>query len=138
MNVEESPASEIVSWYAGRTTYRRNFVDEGIQKVCFEERIVIVRAQTFEEADEKIWAEAKSYAASQIELEYELLPTSAIYTTSEATLAEGSEVWSVIREESLDPFVYEEHHNAKELDSFSVMHVVHTDTEAALKARYSK
>ena len=99
---------------------------------------MIVRAQTFEEADEKIWAEAKSYAASQIELEYELLPTSAIYTTSEATLAEGSEVWSVIREESLDPFVYEEHHNAKELDSFSVMHVVHTDTEAALKARYSK
>lgn len=132
----ESSTSQSPEWFAGRTCVRRTFVDEGVEKTAFEERIVVVKARTFDEADKKIWAEARDYVDADTAAE--LLPTSAIYCVQEPALEEGVEVWSVVREEALDPLAIEEKYHSCEYSSFLVEHFEHVDTLAALKTRYSK
>jgi hypothetical protein len=132
-NEESQPEPPI--WFAGRTACRRSHFEEGVQKVHFEERIVMVLAKTADEAEDKVWAEARQYAAQSAD--YELLPGCAVYCTMEYEFSEGMEVWSVLREERLDPFAYEAKHYANEVDSTLDQHFEHSDTAAGLKARHS-
>jgi hypothetical protein len=51
-------------WYAAKTFYRNGYVLDGVAQTCFEERVVLFRAASFEDAIAKAEAEATRYAAS--------------------------------------------------------------------------
>jgi hypothetical protein len=62
---------------------------------CYEERITLVRAGTFNEAIRKGEAEAKRYAGKHGECEY--LGFIDVFALFDITVKEGSEVYSVMR-----------------------------------------
>ncbi len=95
----------------------------------------MVLATTADEAEDKVWAEARQYAAQSAD--YELLPGCVVYCTMEYEFSEGMEVWSVIRDEPSHPLAYEAKYYATEVDSTVVQHFEHTETAAGLKARHS-
>jgi len=70
----------------------------------YEERIVLVRARSFEEAIAKGETEARTYARENSAISY--LESADAYQLFDAELEEGTEVFSLMRESALDEDEY--------------------------------
>jgi len=83
-------------WYSVRSIFRSELTEDGKPRRVFEERIVLFRAASFEEALAKGEAEAERYAKDwphPKRLDY--LVACAIH---DEALQEGDEVWSCLRD----------------------------------------
>ena len=88
-----------LEWYSVRSIVRSQTVEDGSPRTVFEERVVLVKAASFDEAIAKGEAEAKEYCAichrSRV-LDYLV----AYYIGDEEELRRG-EVWSSMRDSEL-------------------------------------
>lgn len=84
------------SWYGVHTTFRSERMEDGKLRRVFEERILLFRAASFEEALAKGDAEAKRYASES----QGCTPLDHIvaFHIHDEELREGDEVWSCMRE----------------------------------------
>jgi len=83
------------SWYGIRSIFRSDRTEDGKPCRTFEERVVLFRAATFEEALAKGEAEAKRYAADWPHPR--ILDHIIAFHIHDDELREGDEVWSCIR-----------------------------------------
>ena len=104
----------IQTYYAGLTIYRRQNVKRG----RYEERIVLVRAATRREAVAKLKKEARDYAARAPDTE--LLHYGLLFDTMDRTIADGQEIWSLLRDSVLAPGKYLARHHGDDLLSLLV------------------
>jgi hypothetical protein len=91
-------------WYAAKTVYRNGYVLDGVPQTCFEERVVLFRAASFEDAIAKAEAEAKRYAASSERSVY--LGFMDVYWLFEKTVGHATEVFSLMRDSDLSEEEY--------------------------------
>jgi len=84
------------SWYSVRSVFRSDRTEEGKPRRAFEERIVVFRATSFEEALAKAEAEAKRYAAGSPGCS--TLDHVVAFHIHNEELRDGDEVWSCIRD----------------------------------------
>jgi hypothetical protein len=82
-------------WYSVRSIFKLSGSSDGQRPPLFEERVVILRAASPEQALEKGRAEAKRY--SQGETQPRMLAHIVVFSILEEELAEGEEVWSCLR-----------------------------------------
>ncbi len=82
-------------WYSVRSVFKLPGAPDGQRPALFEERVVIFRAASPEQALEKGRAEAKRYAES--ETQPRMLAHIVVFSTWEEELTEGLEVWSCLR-----------------------------------------
>lgn len=93
-------------WYAVRCIFRwKSPKAERPGCMIYEERIVVVRAHSFEEAHERGEAEAHEYAADG---DIELLDQSEVFHLFERKITDRTEVFSKLRESPLLPDEYVE------------------------------
>lgn len=84
------------SWFAVRSVFRRDRVEHGKLRRAFEERVVLFRATSFEEALAKGETEARRYEAN---LDGgRMLDHLVAYNIHDADLQNGDEVWSCVRD----------------------------------------
>lgn len=83
-------------WYSVRSVFRFDKGEEGKPGTMFEERVVILRASSDEEALQKGRDNAHRYAAS--DPNPKMLDHVVAFALWEAALKEGEEVWSCLRE----------------------------------------
>lgn len=93
-------------WYAVRCVFRWKS-PKAEQPGCsiYEERIVVVRAHSFEEAHERGEAEAREYAADG---DMDLLEFSEVFHLFDRKITDRTEVFSNLRESPLPPDEYVE------------------------------
>jgi len=89
-------------WFSARSVYEHDKPGDGL----FEERIVLLRAGGFEEALEKAEAEAMRYA-EQVGGTY--TGYVSVFEIAVETLADGSEVFSLMRDSDLEADDYIDH-----------------------------
>jgi hypothetical protein len=87
-------------WYSVRSVFRSDRNEDGQSRRSFEERVVLFRAASFEEALTKGKDEARRYGADAVDSpHYHLLDhLVAYYIHSDEVLRDGDEVWSCIRD----------------------------------------
>ncbi len=91
-------------WYAVRCVFRwKSPKTERPGCLVYEERIVLVRAHSFEEAHERGEAEAREYAAGG---DMELLDFSEVFHLFDRKITDRIEVFSLLRESPLPPDEY--------------------------------
>lgn len=91
-------------WYAVRCVFRwKSPKAERPGCLIYEERIVVVRAHSFEEAHERGEAEAQEYAADG---DMELLEFSEVFHLFDRKITDRTEVFSKLRESPLSPDEY--------------------------------
>lgn len=84
-------------WYSVRSVFRSDRTEDGQPRRSFEERVVLFRAASFEDALTKGEAEARRYSADSPR--YHMLNhLVAYYIHSDDVLCDGDEVWSSVRE----------------------------------------
>ncbi len=83
------------SWYSVRSAFRVDLTHNGKARRAFEERVVLFRAASFDEALAKGEAETKRYAAFL--QTGTLLDHIVAYHIHDDELVEGDEVWSCMR-----------------------------------------
>jgi len=83
-------------WYSVRSIFRSDLTEDGKPRRAFEERVVIFRASSLDEALAKGEAEAKRYA-SEWPLP-KMLDHLVAFSLQTDDLHEGEEVWSTIRD----------------------------------------
>ena len=83
------------SWYSVRSIFRSDRTEDGKPCRTFEERVVLFRAASFEEALAKGEVEAKRYAADWPHPK--VLDHIVALHIHDEELREGDEVWSCIR-----------------------------------------
>jgi len=83
-------------WYSVRSIFRSDRTEDGKPRRAFEERMVVFRASSHDEALAKGEAEAKSYA-SEWPLP-KMLDHLVAFSLQTDALHEGEKVWSTIRE----------------------------------------
>ena len=89
-------------WYAARSIFLHNGLRAAADGPVYEERIVLIRAGSFEEATRKAEEEAKAYEKPGIEyLDYVML-----YHLFEESVGDGAEVFSLMRSSDLGPEDY--------------------------------
>lgn len=99
-------------WYSVRSVFRTDRVEKGKRTRLFEERVVIFRAASEQEALAKGEAEARRYA--EVDVPRKKLDHLVAFCLWEERLREGEEVWSCLRksegsdEEFLDRVYAEE------------------------------
>ena len=108
----------IPSWFAGRSVFRVRKKEDGREKTIFEERIILVWATEFEEACAKVKAEAKAYQNANPGSE--LLDHIVVYCAQEEQIADGVEIWSILREADLSAADYVDHYHGAERESVLV------------------
>jgi hypothetical protein len=86
-------------WYSVRSIFRSDLTEDGQPRRAFEERVVIFRAASLNEALAKGEAEAKRYA-SEWPLP-KMLDHLVAFSLRTDDLNEGEEVWSTIRDLNL-------------------------------------
>lgn len=86
-------------WYSVRSVFLSERLVEGKPTRMSEERVVLFRASSFEEALAKGGAEAKRYAEGWPQPK--MLDHLVAFSILEEELHEGEEVWSCLRESSL-------------------------------------
>ena len=91
-------------WYAAKTVYKNGYVLDGVRQACFEERVVLFRAASFEDAIAKAEAEAKEYAAGCERTVY--LGFMDVYWLFEKTVGDKTEVFSLMRDSDLSQEEY--------------------------------
>jgi hypothetical protein len=89
-------------WFSARTVYEHDKPGDGL----FEERIVLLRAGDFEEALERAEAEALRYG-EQVGGTY--TGYASVFEIAEEQLADGSEVFSLMRDSDLEADDYIDH-----------------------------
>ncbi len=82
-------------WFSVRSVFRSDLTEDGKPRRCFEERVVLFRAASVEEAMAKGEAEAKRYAEAWPHPK--ILDRVVVFSILEEELQEGDEVWSCIR-----------------------------------------
>lgn len=92
----------IEPWYAARCLFRHPGLPAELGETVYEERIVLVRADSFEGATRKSKEEALTYASEGIEY----LGFVELYHLFDADVGDGSEVFSLMRTSSLDSDAY--------------------------------
>ena len=91
-----------MEWFGAKTIYRYS---EGTAKGCFEERVVLFKAQGFTQATRAAEAEARQYAKDVGGCKY--LGFVDVFQISEKTrTGHGTEVYSLMRESRLNPRKY--------------------------------
>jgi Domain of unknown function (DUF4288) len=95
-------------WFSAKTIYKHHRVEAGTPKVVFEERVVLFRAMSFEEAIVQAEAEAREYRGSAGETVY--LDFVNVYHLFDASVGHRTEVYSLMRESNLS--------NKEYLDTF--------------------
>lgn len=91
-------------WYAVRCVFRwKSPKAERPGCLVYEERIVLVRADSFEEAHQRGEAEAREYAADG---DMELLDHSEVFHLFDRKITDRTEVFSNLRESPLPPEEY--------------------------------
>lgn len=83
-------------WYSVRSVFKLPESSDGKRPRLFEERVVIFRASSPEEALEKGRAEAKQYSTS--DTQPRMLAHIVVFCIWEEELDEGEEVWSCLRQ----------------------------------------
>jgi hypothetical protein len=82
-------------WYSVRSIFRLDRTVDGKAECLFEERVVVFRAASSEEALAKGRAEAQRYAEG--ETHPKMLDHIVAFDLYEEELCEGEEVWSCLR-----------------------------------------
>ncbi|KAF0176899.1 MAG: Uncharacterized protein FD161_2843 [Limisphaerales bacterium] len=87
-------------WYSVRSVFRSDRTEDGQPRRSFEERVVLFRAASFEDALAKGEVEAKCYSAHAADSpHYHMLDhLVAYYIHSDEVLCDGDEVWSCFRD----------------------------------------
>src|SRR5438132_11214810 len=82
-------------WYSVRSIFRSDMTEDGRRRRAFEERVVLFRAASFEEALAKGETEAKRYAEAWPHPK--VLDRLVAFSIQAAELREGEEGWSSSR-----------------------------------------
>ena len=95
---------ESLNWYGARSVYHFGVNSEGLN--IFEERVVCIQAETFEDAHEKAVKEAEDYAESN---DFEMHPEQVCYKQDGEILINEYEVWCELFQsnQTLDMFYKE-------------------------------
>ena len=104
IDITQVTAEADVSWYAVRCIFAVGWPPEAVGET-YEERITIWRARSAEEAIARAEAEALEYAAVIEESPSTYLGLAQSYQLFEE-LAEGAEVYSLMRTSTLEPEEY--------------------------------
>jgi hypothetical protein len=91
-------------WYAAKTVYKNRYVLDGVPQCCFEDRVVLFRAASFEDAMAKAEAKATEYAAASERTVY--LGFMDVYWLFEKTVGDRTEVFSLMRDSDLSEEEY--------------------------------
>ena len=96
--------NEVMEWFGIRSLYQFGVTSKGLN--VFEERVVVFKATSFEEAHKKAELEADEYAKDN---DFELHSEQVGYKQDGDVLIDGYEVWSELYESniSLDKFYME-------------------------------
>jgi hypothetical protein len=86
-----------LTWYGVRCIFK------GHDDSAYEERVTLWRAESFEHAIERAEAEAVAYAAN---VDFEYLGLAQAFDTKAVRITNGAEVFSLIRNSSLQPRDY--------------------------------
>ena len=92
-------------WYAAKCIFRHSGLQREREGFVYEERVLLVRASHFHEAQTKAEAEARQYAASGIEY----LGFIDVYHLPLEAVGDGAEVYSLMRSSKLQPKEYLNH-----------------------------
>src|SRR4029077_13341833 len=92
-------------WYAAKCIFRHSGLQPARKGFLYEERILLVRASDFREAQAKAEAEARRYAANGIEY----LGFIDVYHLPAQAVGDGVEVYSLMRTSKLEPTKYLNH-----------------------------
>lgn len=92
-------------WYGAKTIYQvLGLASDGTNdNKLYEERVVILRAASFDDAIDKAEKEAGNYAA---EREMKYLGFVSVFKLFDEEIADGAEVYSLMRESELDANAY--------------------------------
>ncbi len=102
---EQRTASE--PWYSARCLFRNGFADPSESKV-YEERIVLIRAESFEDAIRQAEQEAREYVAESNDIQY--LGYVDVYHLFEEVVGDGTEIFSLLRTSKLGSGEYLSRH----------------------------
>src|SRR6266853_2020682 len=89
-------------WYAAKCVFRHANVRAEAGTFVYEERVVVVRASSFDDAISKAEAEAKRYSGNGIEY----LGFIDVYHLSVEQLGDRAEIYSLMRSSTLPPAEY--------------------------------
>ena len=90
-----------VNWFAARCVYRFDFISEEDARPAFEERVVLLQAESFEQAVERAEREAKEYSSGGPEFTG-LVQVFHLFEQP----GDGAEVFSLIRPSRLSASDY--------------------------------
>ncbi len=99
MSGNGSDGNDVKLWFSARTVYEHDKTGDGL----FEERIVVLRAEGFEEALERAGVEAAGYADA-VGCVY--TGYVSVYEIVEEALGDGTEVFSLMRDSDLSAEAY--------------------------------
>lgn len=88
------------TWYSARCVFRHR----ASASSSYEERVILLHANSFDEALRQAEAEARAYAASLEGVEY--LEYLDLYRLFENSVGDGTEVFSLIRDSEMEPAEY--------------------------------
>jgi hypothetical protein len=108
------------AWYSVRSVFRSDTTEDGEPRRAFEERVVLFRATSFEEALAKGEAEARGYASDI--LRGVMLDHVVACHIHDDDLSEGDEVWSCVRDLDTSDEQFLRQVYAGELESFANVH----------------
>jgi len=82
-------------WYSAKCLFLHKDLSRRQKKPCYEERITLIHARTFDEAIRKGEAEAKRYAKGLGKVEY--LGFITVFHLFDSKIEDGSEIYSILR-----------------------------------------
>jgi hypothetical protein len=89
-------------WYAAKCIFRHTGLQSAAKGYVYEERVLLIRAVDFGDAQRKAEAEAKRYAKNGIEY----LGFMDVYHLSSEAVGDSTEVYSLMRSCQLKPTDY--------------------------------
>lgn len=94
-------------WYGARCVFRWRSPKPEQGGASYEERVVVLRAVSFDHAIARAEEDAKTYAA---ETDADYLDFVTVYELPEETLGDATEVFSLLRDSDLAPQEYLDRH----------------------------
>jgi hypothetical protein len=94
-------------WYGARCVFRWRSPQPEDGGTSYEERIIVLRAVSFDHAIARAEEEAKTYA---VETDADYLDFVTVYELPEDTLGDVTEVFSLLRDSDLTPKAYLNRH----------------------------
>ena len=93
-------------WYSAKTVYKHHFIEDGDTKFLFEERVVLFRAASLDDAIVQAEAEAAKYCAGSSRPIKYINYVMAYQLLFEEEVGHGTEVFSLMRESTLSNNAY--------------------------------